>query len=407
MKILLVHNYYGSSAPSGENQVFEAERDLLLAFGHNVETLTRHSDEIRERGLGGALRGALATPWNPWMARRVSRLVADFQPDVVHVHNSFPLISPAVFHAIGEGAAKVLTLHNYRLFCAAGIPLREGRVCTLCIDSHSSLPALRHGCYRGSRAATVPLAASVALHRALGTWRNRVDAFIALSEFQRQRMAEGGLPAARVFIKPNFYPGNPAPLPWHEREDQIVFAGRLTAEKGVATLVEAWRHWQGREGATAPRLTLIGDGPLRAGLAQAASGLPVQFLGQCSREETEDRIRRAKLLVLPSECFEGFPMVIREALAFGTPVAVSDLGPLPAIVEHGVSGLVFPPADPGALADTLAGVWRDGVALEALGRGARAAFEAHYTQERNHEQLLGIYRAAMANVARAREVSAS
>ncbi|MEA3298606.1 MAG: glycosyltransferase family 4 protein [Pseudomonadota bacterium] len=407
MKILLIHNYYGSTAPSGENQVFEAERDLLRARGHEVETLTRHSDEIRDRGFVGELRGALATAWNPWMARRVSRFVARFRPDVVHVHNSFPLISPAVFHAIGNPAAKVLTLHNYRLFCAAGIPMRDGKVCTLCLDRRSSLPALRHGCYRGSRVATLPLAASVGLHRALGTWRNRVDAFIALSEFQRQRMVDGGLPAAKVFVKPNFYPGDPAPVPWRERDDQVVFAGRLTGEKGVATLVEAWRHWRGREGAT-PTLNILGDGPLRASLAHAASGLPVQFLGQRTKADTEDCIRRAKLLVLPSEWFEGFPMVIREAFAFGTPVAVSDLGPLPAIVAHGVSGLVFPAANPTALADTLAKAWQNPGELERLGHGARAEFEAKYTAERNYQQLLGIYRAAIAAAAAGqREVTPS
>jgi hypothetical protein len=158
VKVLLVHNFYGSSAPSGENQVFEAEKLLLQEMGHEVTDFSRHSDEIRSQGTWGVVRGALATPWNPWMTRAVKEAVSNFQPDVVHVHNTFPLISPGIFHAIGPRAARVLTLHNYRLFCPAAIPMRGGRVCTDCLDMRSAWPALRYGCYRDSRVATLPLA---------------------------------------------------------------------------------------------------------------------------------------------------------------------------------------------------------------------------------------------------------
>ena len=243
MKVLLVHNFYGSTAPSGEGQVFNAEKALLLSRGHEVEEFTRHSDEIRAKGFSGTIQGALATPWNPWMARALQKKVESFRPDVVHVHNTFPLISPSIFHAIGHRAARVLTLHNYRLFCPAAIPMRQGRVCTDCLDSHSAWPALQHGCYRDSRLATLPLAVSVGLHRQLGTWKNQVDAFITLSDFQRKLMTESGLPAARVHVKPNFYPGLPPVISWHERAPYVVFAGRLGAEKGLVNLLRAWRAW--------------------------------------------------------------------------------------------------------------------------------------------------------------------
>ncbi|MBK9198592.1 MAG: glycosyltransferase [Betaproteobacteria bacterium] len=183
---------------------------MLQSRGHEVAEFTRHSDEIRGPGVWGSIKGAAATPWNPWSARAIRQAVARFLPDVVHVHNTFPLISPAIFHALaGTGVARVLTLHNYRLFCPAAIPMRAGKVCTDCLDRRSVLPALQHGCYRNSRLATVPLALNVALHRAAGTWAHQVDAFIALTEFQRQRVVDAGLPASRVFVKPNFYPGNP------------------------------------------------------------------------------------------------------------------------------------------------------------------------------------------------------
>ncbi len=391
MKILLIHNFYGSSAPSGENQVFEAEKELLESRGHEVETFTRHSDEIRGQGLGGAVKGALATPWNPWMTRALHKAVERFEPSVVHVHNTFPLISPGIFHAIDCRAARVLTLHNYRLFCPAGIPIRTGKVCTECLDTRTAWPALKHGCYRESRIATLPLAFGVGLHRVLGTWTNRVDAFIALSEFQRQRMAASGLPWERIHVKTNFYPGKPPVLPWQERAPCVVFAGRLAAEKGVVSLVRAWVAW----GNDAPELRLVGDGELRPELERMAQGSRVRFLGQKSVVEAQGEIAAARLLVLPSECFEGFPMVLGEAFAFGTPAAVSNIGPLPSIVRAGESGVVFDPANPESLLNVVRTAWRMPGLLSRLGQGARSEFEAKYTEEANYVKLMEIYRSAI------------
>lgn len=392
MRVLLVHNFYGSAAPSGENQVFEAEKAMLQSRGHEVAEFTRQSDEIRGQGVWGNIKGAVATPWNPWSAGAIRQEVARFLPDVVHVHNTFPLISPSIFHALaGTGVARVLTLHNYRLFCPAAIPMRAGQVCTDCLDRRSVLPALRHGCYRKSRLATVPLALNVALHRAAGTWSHQVDAFIALTEFQRQRVVDAGLPVSRVFVKPNFYPGNPAVVPWAQRRPCVVFAGRLTAEKGVATLVRAWQLW----GLEAPELRVLGGGELRGELEVMAAGLPVRFLGQLGAAEAQKQIAEASLLVLPSECLEGFPMVLREAFAFGTPAAVSHVGPLPSIVRHAESGVVFQAANPASLVQKLRLAWQTPGLLAQWGQGARAAFEANYTEAANYGMLMGVYEKAL------------
>lgn len=399
MKVLLVHNFYGSAAPSGENEVFEAEKALLQARGHEVAEFTRHSDEIRALGVWGAVRGALATPWNPWMTRAVKRAVARLQPDVVHAHNTFPLISPGIFKAIGQRGARVLTLHNYRLYCPTAIPMRAGKVCTDCLDTRSSWPALRHGCYRGSHLATLPLATSVSLHRRLGTWTNQVDAFIALSDFQRGVMAESGLPLDKVHVKPNFYPGLPSVLPWRTRAPYVVFAGRLTAEKGVATLLRAWRAW----GAAAPELRLVGDGELRPELERMAAGLSVRFLGQIGSPDAQAQIAGARLLVLPSEWFEGFPMVVREAFAFATPAAVSRIGPLPSIVEEGENGVIFEPGDPQSLLKTVRDAWEAPGELERLAAGARQSFETLYTEDANYRKLMTIYERAMDVSKRRRE----
>ena len=391
MKVLLLHNFYGSSVPSGENKVFETESKMLRNNGHEVFELTRHSDVIRAQGVWGAIKGALSTPWNPWVNLELQRTLASIQPDVVHVHNTFPLISPGIFHAIGFKAARVLTLHNYRLFCSAGIPIRAGKVCTNCLEAYSSLPAVRYGCYRNSRLATVPLAFSVGLHRALGTGRHHGDAFIAMSEFQRQLMSHSGLPASKVHVKPNFHPGIPPVVTWAERGEYAVFVGRLTAEKGVSTLLKAWRLW----GSQAPELRVVGDGELRSELEILATGLPVRFLGQLSSSEARSQIAEARLLVLPSESFEAFPVVVSEAFAFGTPVAVSNLGPLPSIVRNRESGVVFQVANPEILLHEVREAWNTQGLLEQLGQVVRREFETKYTEDANYAMLMSIYEQAL------------
>ncbi len=342
LKILLVHNFYDSAIPSGENRVFLAEATLLRKKGNAVIEFTRHSDEFRERGVIGTFQGAFSTPWNPFSERKILSVLHHERPDIMHVHNFFPLLSPAIFYAAkGLGTATVMTLHNYRLFCAAGIPMRNGRPCTLCLDRKSVAPALRYGCYRDSRAATIFMALMIMLHRTMHTWRSRVDAFIVMSDFQKCLMARAGLPDKAIHIKPQFYPNPPDPQPWAERVEKVIFIGRLGEEKGVQVLFEAWRAW----GLDAPFLEVIGDGPLRISLSQAvvSGGLTnrVVFTGQLPFDETQQHLSSARLLVIPSLCFEGFPMVVREAFALGVPVIASRLGPLPDIVEEGVAGALF------------------------------------------------------------------
>jgi glycosyltransferase involved in cell wall biosynthesis len=395
VRILIVHNHYRSAQPSGENRVFELERALLQRSGHHVETLESRSDELVRQGALGALRGAASAVWNPFTPARVRAAVRAFRPDIVHAHNTFPLLSPSVFPAVEPPAARVLTLHNYRLVCPAATPVREGRACTECIDARSVLPSIRHGCYRGSRLATLPVAAGVALARARGVWARHVEAFVALTEFQRDVMVRAGLPADRVFVKPNFYPGDPPVVPWAERADRAVFAGRLSHEKGVADLIAAWAAW----GDGAPELRVVGDGPLRVELERAirARGASrVTFLGQLPPEAAEAEIGRAKLVVVASICFEGFPMVLREGFALGTPAAVSAIGPLPGLVAEGPAGVVFPPGEPAALLAAVRALWADPARHAGLAAAARRAFETRYGEAPNLAALVCIYEAAVA-----------
>ena len=387
----MVHNSYASSTPSGENEAFKNEAALLVSQGHEVETFLRDSDEIRSRGVRGLVQGALATPWNPWMAHKIRQRVTEFKPDVVHVHNTFPLLSPAIFTAVGELAPRVLTLHNYRLFCPAATLLRpDGTSCTDCLDQRSVLPSLYFGCYRKSRIATTPLAISVALHRRLGTWTRQVDAFVLTTEFQRKLMVSCGLPAKHAFVKPNFFPGNPRPIDWDQRNEAVIFAGRLSIEKGADHLVSAWVNW----GASAPQLIMVGDGPLRQQLQKQAARSNVVFKGQQTAQATQAEIAKAKLLVLPSQAFEGLPMVVCEAFAHGTPVAVADSGPLSTIVEDGINGILFAPNSPLSLESEIRSLWCDTQRLHTLANGARKSFEAQYTEQANHDLLIAIYKRA-------------
>jgi glycosyltransferase involved in cell wall biosynthesis len=398
MKIILAHNYYGSSAPSGENMVFEAEARLLRQRGHAVVELTRHSDEIRIPGTWGSMRGALSTPWNFFSKWKAERLIERLAPDVFHIHNSFPLLSPSVFYAARKSAtATVLTLHNFRTYCAAGIPMRGERPCTECLNRRSVGPALRHRCYRESLAATVPMAAMIWLHRLLRTWEAQVDAFIALTTFQKDILCGAGLPRERVFVKPHFYPNPPEPLPWAERDAKVIFIGRLGAEKGCHILLEAWRRW----GPESPRLEVIGDGPERLKLEALATGAglgeKVVFRGQLSFQEVQASLRRAQLLVFPSLCTETFGMVILEAYALGVPVAGSRLGSMPCFIDEGITGTLFEPGNPDDLLDKVRKTWAMAHGLSTWGAAARREFDIKFTAASNYQLLMQIYESAIEN----------
>lgn len=390
LKILVAHNFYNSKIPSGENVVYEAECQLLRQKGHEVETFNRHSDVILRQGFYGKIKGGISTPWNFSSAKSISGHVSSFKPDVVHVHNTFPLISPSIFHAIGKRAVKVLTLHNYRLVCPAGLPMHDGQICIKCINRRSVLPSLIHTCYRNSLLATIPVAISVALHRSIGTWANNVDAFIALTNFQKEVLINSGLPERKIHVKPNFYPGQPEVVNWNKRDNSVVFVGRLSFEKGVDQLISAWQHL----GLSAPELKIIGEGPLRSDLEVTAKGLNIKFFGHLPSAEAQSHIANAKLLIIPSKGFEGFPMVIREAFAFGTPVISSNVGPLPSIIKDNITGRIFPVNNIDALASLVIELWNDSELIQQISRNARMEFEQLYTDEANYKILLDIYNSA-------------
>jgi glycosyltransferase involved in cell wall biosynthesis len=381
MRILVAHNYY--QQPGGEDPCFAAEVALLRAHGHEVIAHTVHNDAIA--GMG-RLEVAARTLWNPAAGRELRRLLRAHRPHIAHFHNTFPLLSPAAYHAArAENVRVVQTLHNFRLLCPNALFFRDGRVCEACLGRALPWPGVVHRCYRGSRAASATVAAMLAVHRALGTWRGTVDAYIALTEFARRKFLDGGLPEDRVVVKPNFV--DPDPGRGEGTGGYAVFVGRLSAEKGVETLLAAWQHLGGRV-----PLKIVGDGPLAATVAQAAaSAAGITWLGRRPMEDVYALVGEATCLVVPSACYEGFPRAVIEAFAKGTPVVASRLGAMAEVVDDGRTGLHFEPGNARDLAAQVQRLASEPAQRQQLRRAARQEYERKYTAAANYRTLLAIY----------------
>lgn len=385
MRILQVHNHYQNQG--GEHVVFEAEAHLLEAHGHEVTRFTRHNSAVAELH---PLRVAQKTLWNHEVFRELRALIRRVRPAVMHAHNTLPLISPAAYYAArAEGVPVIQTLHNYRLVCPSGVLFRDGQVCELCVGKQIPWPGVVHACYRGSRAASAGVAGMLAAHRFARTWQRQVRVFIAPTEFSRRKFVAGGIPAGRIMVKPNFVQVDPG-MGSH-RGGYALFVGRLSPEKGVETLLEAW---QGPAGATP--LKIVGGGPLESQLrGRTASGSRVEFLGARPAAEVRELMRDAWVLIVPSGCYEGaLPLVVIEAFAAGLPVVASDLGSFSSGIEHERTGLLFQPGDPADLGRKVAWAASHPEAVTAIGRAARKTYEECYSAETNYRLLMEIYAAA-------------
>ena len=399
LKVISVHNRYVQ--PGGEDQVFESEARLLKECGHQVTQVQEHT--TYPDGIVKKLGVAVNCIWSRRWHREFRDLLRKARPDVVHIHNFFPLISPSVYYACRrEGVPVVQTLHNYRLLCSSAELYRDGKVCEECLH-HGLRRGVRYGCYQGSKLGTAALSLMVGVHRSLRTWTNLVDCYIALTEFARNKLIEGGLPADRIRVKPNFVLPDPGSKESGSRESEqkqgsgeyALFVGRLVQAKGVLSMMKAWEQM--------PRhipLVIAGDGPCRERLdAAVKSGkLPsVNYLGRLSRPDTLATMKRARFLIFPSEWYEGFPVTIAESFACGVPVICSRLGSMEEIVSDGRTGMHFQAGDAEDLAKKVQWAWEHPEEIDAMGRLARQEFEKKYTAARNIEMLEEIYEFAMAS----------
>ena len=380
MRVLLAHNSYQQSG--GEDAVLRNERALLADAGCDVDLLHVHNDEISSfwHKLSTTINLTRSARGKMLMARAIER----FRPDVVHVHNFFPLLTASIYDACRDaGIPVVQSLHNYRITCAGAILFRDGKPCEDCIHGTPYQGAL-HGCYRGSRAGSLAVARMIDVHRRNNIWNTRVDRFIALTRFAKGRYVAAGIEPRRIAVKPNFVP-DPGRIPPAAQPPRsgALFVGRLSPEKGLGTLLKGW------QGLSVP-LTIIGDGPLKDEVV-AGSGGPITYRGQQTALEVREAMRTAAFLVMPSESFETFGMVIVEAFANRLPVIASRLGAMAEIIEDGRTGLLFTPGDAADLATTAATAAAQPDRLRALGQEARATYEARYTPAVNLRALMAIY----------------
>lgn len=385
MRVLVLHSRYTSGPASGENRAVEDEVRLLAEAGHDVRAWLPSPGGATGLRLAGLAAGMV---WSREAASEVRRLIAERRPDVVHCHNLFPMLSPSVLAAAGD-VPVVLTLHSYRLLCLSAVLVRDGRVCEDCVG-RAPWPGVVHGCYRGSRGASAALAGSLALGRRRGAF-DRVRRFLAVSPFVRDLHVRAGFDPDRILVKPNFsWPAPPRRGPGRH----FLFLGRLSAEKGVGTLLDAWRSLAtDRGGRPAPPLVVAGDGPLGAGL-RAAAPPGVRFVGAVPPSEVQALIREARALLLPSVCHEGEPRSVLEAYAAGVPVVASRTGGLPGVVDEETSGLLASPGDAGAWAAAVERLCDDGTA-ERLGQGALRRWCERHSPERGLRALVEAYHEAI------------
>jgi glycosyltransferase involved in cell wall biosynthesis len=390
VKIVLAHNSYREHG--GEDIVFSQECQLLESAGHDVVVFRRSNWTANSDTVIQQLALVSSMVWAENTRREFAELLTTERPDVVHVHNTFYVISPSIYAACREANVPVIqTLHNYRLLCPAATLFRNGSVCEECLEN-SLWQSVRYGCYRGSRPATAAVALMLVVHRARQTWARDVTHYIALTEFARGKFVQAGLPAEKISVKPNFLHPDPGFRNIANDGDYAVFVGRLSREKQLTTVLRAWTLLRNRI-----PLVIVGDGPERQDLELQSvrnNLTSVQFRGQVSHDDALRIMRDARLLIFPSACYESFGMAILEALASGVPVICSRLGAMREIIADGRTGLHFEPGNPQDLAEKVDWAWSNPSRLRLMAEEGRQVYEEKYTAAKNYPILMEIYRRA-------------
>lgn len=382
MRILSIHNAY--KIRGGEDESRAAEEQLLRQMGHTVDVYEEENDRIAALG---ATQMATRTIWSQDSYRIVQKRLQYVPYDLIHVQNFFPLISPSIYYAArAAGVPVVQTLRNYRLLCPNALFFRDGQVCEDCVGKFIPYPAIVHGCYRENRAASAVTAAMLTTHRTIGTWNSLVNVYIALTHFARNKLIEGGLPAEKIVVKPNFV--HPDPGMGTGRGGYALYVGRLSVEKGLDTLLKAWTQI----GSRLP-LKIIGEGPLSDLVKQAVAQQPtIEWLGRRPMAEVHALMGEATVLIFPSKWYETFGRVAVEAFAKGTPVIASNIGAIAELVKDDYTGRLFHPGDATDLADKVNWVIAHPTELAQMRQAARLEFEAKYTASANYQRLIEIYK---------------
>ena len=389
MKILIAHNYYLQSG--GEDIVFDAEASLLEAHGHQVSKIYMDNSIIRDIS---SIEVGIRTIWNSKGYQFIRKNIEGFQPDIIHFHNTFPLISPAGYEAAFDCNIPVVqTLHNYRLLCLNATLMRNGKVCELCVEKTPPLPGIKYKCYHDGFLPSAAIASMLTIHRLRKTFEKRVNSYIVLSGFAKELFVKAGLPQEKIYIKPNFVSELPVQSNSEINEKYLLFVGRLSEEKGILSLLEAAKL------SNVP-LKIAGTGPLEEDITRfiQKNGLEYcEFIGKVPRDEVFPLMRNALAVVIPSLWFEGFPMVIAEAFSQGTAMIASNLGVMQELMNESDCGLGFPPGNAAELAKQLMLAWNNPEQMIVKGENAKRMFEDKFSAETNYANLMHIYHETINN----------
>lgn len=378
--VLIVHNYY--QIPGGEDTVVANEKKMLEDHGHKVILYSRNNTEIKEMSKFQKLKIPFTTIFNPRTYVDIKKLIKKEKIDIVHVHNTLNLISPAVYHAALSCKVPVVqTIHNFRLLCPGATFYRDGHICEDCVQ-HGLKCAIKHGCYRGSKAQTLICVVSMMLHRMTGIY-GKIN-YICLTEFNKKKLLElKQIKENKVFVKPNFVECTEKFIPAEQRKNQFVFAGRLDKLKGIDILLEAWKQM----GEKAPKLIVCGTGPMeeRCRKFSVENKINVEFKGFVPNVEALKIIANSKALILPTQWYEGFPMSIVEAFSVGTPVICSDIGNTGSIVEDGITGYKFQ-------CDSVEELIRTAKKCMGMHQSTFFEYQEKYSEKNNYKILVEIYK---------------
>lgn len=384
MRILIVHNAYQKKG--GEDFVVKSEAELLRTHGHEVQELLYDNDELK--GGLAKVRLSLSLFYNQTSAQLLEEAIEGFNPDIIHVHNIFYIASPSVFYvAKRKGIPVVMTLHNYRLICSGALLLRSGQTCELCIKKTFPMAGIKHKCHKESRFQTLHLTLMTSIHKMLGTWKNKIDTFVVLTEFVKEKVSNSSLalPKDKIVVKPNFV-DDLGFSPADQRGEYFLYVGRLSHEKGIQILLQAIEKYPHL------KVEIIGDGPMRPQVEALQAKYPgVKFWGFQNKDFIKERLTGALALVFPSINYEGMPLTVLEAYATGTPVISSDIGNINLLIDNGVNGLHFRTGDPQSMGERMTEFSKNRGQYLHFYENARSTYEQKYSPDAGYQALIKLY----------------
>ncbi|MFT7381272.1 MAG: glycosyltransferase involved in cell wall biosynthesis [Roseivirga sp.] len=379
MKIVQVHNFYQNL--TGDDSVVQEEYQLLTKNGHQVHQFLKHNTDLKATGLLGKVRAAANLRNSAQVGKEFGAMLKIEKPDIVHVHNIFPLITPIVFQVCQEMAVPVIqTLHNYRLLCVNTLFYRDGHICDDCLIEGSLKPGVTNRCYKNSYVQSALLSDSISFHFRKGTWANSVDQYFCLSEFAKEKFIQGGIPKEKLSVKANFVD---EPINEITYESFILFAGKLEEQKGLLDFIELAK--------SKPEINFKVAG-FCDDTTIFASFANVEYLGEITRDKLMEYMSTCQAVLFLSKMYEGMPMTILEAFAHKKAVVARNQGAMKEMIDHGQNGLLF--SSFGELSNNLDQLIKDNRYLE-LGDNAFTTFRSLYSSDNGYHQLVNGYQKAI------------